>query len=312
MKRFGLGIAGGGNVGIAFNANTIINIEPYLSETEIPIIDCNWHDSRVILIRHVIMKWHTLYSIRAGYKVKVIRVNNKHIGFASSASIQIATWAALNGLYGFPFSESSLRKVIAEHYCEADENDNNNVTKGFTTGLSSFLGLYGGYAVVGMDTQPETHIQVPSWSVAMVTLPGIKNISFGDVEVAALTTKGPILDSEAKLDKQRIIYDELTPAVEGQDLPSIGRAVEHIQNIGSKLAEIEIYGDKMFTALKTLRRVFDCVYMSAVGPGIVVISTETGKELKIKLEALGFIIEWAGTTNNTGMHLLFNKQGSEI
>jgi beta-RFAP synthase len=304
MNDFRPGVAGGGNVGFAFGAPTKLHVESNPSDEVLDDTGRTWMDSRAALVRYVISRWSDGLRNRDHYRVTVNHANRAHNGLAASAALQLATWASLNHLFGHPYSDVALRRQIAHAYREAVEG---TTQPAFTTGLSSFLGLYGGFAIVGTDLMPAVHVRVPTWSAAMVVPTGLQSVSFGAVEREALTTRGPKLDDEHRAAKLSILFDELVPAVGSHNLPDVGKAVAKLQRMGSKVAELQIYGDAVRSPLEKLQHEYPCAFMSAVGPGIAIITDSSRDDLHALNEA-GYDVLWSGVVDNEGILLGPNTQ----
>ncbi|MFI5259065.1 MAG: hypothetical protein ACHQ01_05585 [Candidatus Limnocylindrales bacterium] len=239
MNQFHAGAPGGGNLGFALEALT--NIELRVSERDEVKDDVGgkWDDDRAQLILHVLRRWRELTGCYHMFSAAVHRANPPHIGLASSAALQLTSWIALNYMHGHPFSDARLRSEMAAAYMEATPGS--GAVPGFTTGLSSFLGLYGGFAVVDDDLGAVLHVSVPEWSAAVVVPRGLVSMSWGEVEAEALTMDGPRLDHRDRDAKSAIISDQLIPAVVAGELAAVGRAITQVQSVGSKVAEIAIY-----------------------------------------------------------------------
>lgn len=298
MNRFQLGRAGGGNVGFALAAPTVVKIA--VTSMTSQRVECKWKDERANLIPHVVSRWNSLVTSMCGYRVDVLRSNPPHTGFASSAGIQIAVWCGLNHLFGYLNSERDLRKVMAENYREATLE---GTSTGFTTGLSSFLGLYGGYAAVDEKLLPIHSAEMPPWSAAIVVPSRLVSVSHGQIEVSALTNQGPSLDEYAHSEKRRIIRDVLTPAILGSDIVTVGEAVDNLQSIGSKRSEKAIYGTVIENVITDLRREFSCVFMSAVGPGIAILSELPCEKLSARIDSFDVDKTWIGDVDSNGLSI---------
>jgi beta-ribofuranosylaminobenzene 5'-phosphate synthase len=301
MNDFQLGKAGGGNVGFAFSAFTEISVE-FSSEDQVLLRAAVWEDDRRVIVTHILEEWRRQTGFRASYRVSVLATNSPHTGFASSGAIQTAIWCGLNYLSGGVFTEGELRGIIASSYREAGKGA---LVRGFTTGLSSFLGMHGGFAVVDRELRPTFHSLLPDWSAAVVVPRGVETVSFGEIELRTLTELGPLLDRKHGMNKRSVIDSLLLPAIEARSLPDIGQAIASLQSIGSKVAEISIYGDLISSALKDLRRVVPCAFMSAVGPGIAVITDRPCSEFSSILHGIDVDAIWMGCIDNIGLRARF-------
>jgi predicted sugar kinase len=297
MNKFNFGEAGGGNLGFAVSAFTDVEISPSNTDEVTAEDGTPWNDERRVLVSYVVDRWRSTRNLRGRYRVSVHRVNRAHIGLASSASLQLATWSALAFLHD-AFSPEQIRSEIAATYREAVAG---SLQPGFTTGLSSFLGIFGGFAVIEPTLKPRVHVTVPRWTAAVVIPIGAHALGFGDQEIETLTGLAAKLDLAAAATKDAIITEVLIPAVTSADLSQIGTAIAELQSIGSKVAEIGLYGTRVASLLEQLRAEFECVFMSAVGPGIVVLTLRSQVDLEVSLRRFEVSPMWKGYVDDVGL-----------
>ena len=301
MNRFRPGIAGGGNLGFAFGAYTTIELAIAEQDEVLDTHGTTWQDDRSALVSHVLNVWRNVSKLVFSYRVTVTSVNSPHIGLASSGALQCAVWYALNHLHGYRFSDARLRHLIAISYREVNQT---KLEHGFTTGLSSFLGLYGGFAVVGPYLNALHHFHLPNWSAAIVLPRHTTSTSFGATEAHVLMGKGRELDAAYARHKQKTIVSRLLPAIRRRDLAEIGPAIESVQSMGSKIAEMEIYSKTITPTIKILRQAgIFCVFMSAVGPGLALVSETPLVQFTALLTQLDVDVRWIGTLDNTGVQV---------
>jgi len=303
MNKFTLGEAGGGNVGFAVSASTDVEISPSNADEVVADNGTPWHDERRVLVSYVVDRWRSDRRLSNRYRVSVRRVNQAHMGLASSASLQLATWCALAFLTD-SFSPEQIRSDVAATYREAVAG---SLQPGFTTGLSSFLGIYGGFAVVEPNLKPRFHAPLPRWTAAVVVPTGTQAVGFGDEEIKTLTGAAAKLDLTAAIGKDGIVNELLIPAVRSADLSQIGSAVAELQSIGSKVAEIGLYGSRVSSMLERFRAEFECAFMSAVGPGIVILTSRSHVDLRVLLRRFEVALMWAGYIDDVG--LTFEESG---
>jgi len=297
MNQFQPGRAGGGNLGFALSAPTDLEISASSRDEIVASNGAPWRDERRLILIHVIDQWRIARHISGSYKVVVHQVNRPHIGLAASAALQLAGWYGLDVLHGSVATEA-LREKIASSY---RESVNGLLVPGFTTGLSSFLGIAGGFAVVDTDLAPRVHFKVPNWTAAVVIDPSTAAVGFGDAEIQTLTGRAAELDAKARVAKDDIVNEVLIPAVAAANLRVIGEAIGDLQSIGSKVAEIDLYGERISRQLVTLRHEFECVFMSAVGPGIVVLSSHSPSDVTKALSRFPVTVVSLGNVDNLGV-----------
>jgi predicted sugar kinase len=297
MNQFHVGKAGGGNVGFALSAFTDVEVSESLNDEIANPDGTAWQDERRLILTHVLEQWRAANRTQGSYRIVVHRVNPPHIGLAASGALQLVAWYGVAALHS-PFSAEDLRRRVASSYRESVHGA---LVPGFTTGLSSFLGLVGGFAVVDTDLAPRSHMRVPNWTAAIVVEPSTSSVGFGEAEIQTLTGRAARLDAAARLTKDSLVNDILVPAVASANLEAVGRAVHELQSMGSKVAEIEIYEDRIARTLSILRSEVECAFMSAVGPGIVVLSNASAGDLTTLLSRLPVTVVWCGHVDNVGL-----------
>ena len=298
MTTFSPGHAGGGNVGFAFAAPTSLVIA--VSERDrVALPDGGiWPDERNMLLMYVLDTWRATTGSNCNYTVVIESANLVHTGLASSAAIQAAAWSALNLVHSCPFDDTVLRRMIATAYSEVE---NGSLVRAFTTGLSSLLGIYGGFGVIAPDLRLVFHTLMPDWAAAIVAPRGATTVSFGDRERQTLTIDGAALDRELSSQKMLLLHDRLIPAAARADLPSLGNAISELQAIGSKVAEIAVYGRDVADLLINLRTAFPCAFMSAVGPGVAIVGDMSSEVMADMLGGFEVDVRWLGTIDNFGI-----------
>lgn len=297
-NTFAPGVPGGGNVGFAINARTQLTVtRASKNAISVSCLHRQSQRSAVLLIRHVLSVWKTVDS-KSAYRIEVNNWLPQHMGLASSAALQSATFMALNWLAGIPKSEKQLRTLAAKSYREVVHG---NLQQGFTTTLSTVLNFYGGFAIVTTHGNINIRLSSPKWNFVVGTL-NVKSRSFGAMEARVLMGRARDFDKQESREKQSIVFTELVPAVAAADLERAGAAIHHIQTLGSKRAEIGIYGSSAHIALKMLRQHgIECAFLSAVGPGIVLLSNRSLAKLRHALGAAGLVECISGELDNVGL-----------
>jgi len=266
MNEFAPGRAGGGNLGVTLDLRTVLSVRPATG-------DCFSSSGAGAaadgLLRYVCERWCALTGVADPFQVTVEHAPPAHVGLGSSASLQLALWAGLNWLYGCDLSDTELRSAVSASYRETDQD---TLVSGFTTGLSAFLNLYGGFAAIDVDLRVIFHEQLPAWHYAVAIHRDYAAVSAGESELQTLMGRGCEYDVGAGAEKRRLIH-EVAAAVRGADLVRFGNVVRELQSLGSKRAEVMLHGHGLYEVIDRLRADgTDAVFMSAVGPGLVLLS----------------------------------------
>jgi predicted sugar kinase len=299
MNDFRAGQAGGGNLGLAVDLRTTMTVR--IASADDVHVGRDVDATLKQLAEYVCKAWRKETRTEEQYRVEVERVAPSHVGLGSSSAFQTALWSGLNWLYGCAFSEAELRKMIANTYREVVDG---LLVEGFTTGLSSFLNLYGGFARVSSDLEPVEHLRLRNWSYAVALDPRHNNVSFGAAEAEALMGRGRQLDSETQTAKLRMISVDLPESIRAGDLFRSGDVIQNLQEIGSKRAEIALHGAALYDVMHSLRaHGVAVVFMSAVGPALVAVSEWNPGKLREVMGLQGLDAIGVGMIDNVGIVL---------
>lgn len=302
MSTLALGKPGGGNLGFALDSRIELDISTadkssvaFSSESLDPSNrECE------LLLTHALATWQDAVDDNASYSIIAQRVAPTHVGVGSSAALQCAMLTALNWMHGLPLSEQTLRSVISSHYSEVVDS---TISPGFTTGLSAFINLYGGFAILSPTTDLVFHTRVPQWNYVFAMPPHALRSGY-DSEVRTVLEDGRTFDRDEAAHKTDIIWNDLVPAVKAGHLRSVGLAVRRLQDTGSKRAEILFYGTALYNIIDAIRADgVECVFMSAIGPGLVLISEVESLRILETAEKCGLQVLMQGVLDNSGLRL---------
>lgn len=296
MNQFAPGRAGGGNIGFAIDVRTVASIR--VSERD-NVATSGAADASVdVLVHHVCNRWRAEVHVDERFCVSIETTPPPHIGLGSSASIQLAMWVGLNWLYGYPFSDVAIRTLVATHYREVLRGA---LIPGFTTGLSAFLNLYGGFAVVNSSLLPLTHRLLPPWHYAVAVHRSCANVASGETELELLMGRGREYDT-AVGERKQLAIARIIRAVGASDLGAMGDAVRDIQQFGSKRAEVMLHGEGLYEVMDRLRAAgIQTAFMSAVGPGLVLLSERVISPAATSVHGLEVLA--SGRVDNWGLVL---------
>ncbi len=168
--------------------------------------------------------------------------------------------------------------------------------------MSGFLNFYGGFVALDTDLKPLRHFVLPAWHFAVVVPQGWGRSTFGDEEAALLMGEGKRLDGRDRERKRKLILEVLLPALEGASLADFGRGVRDIQHLGNKGCQILRHGARMQETLESLwESGIECVLMSSLGPGIVLLSARPLLAFMPLLQRLALNMASSGLIDNVGV-----------
>jgi predicted sugar kinase len=295
MNMFARGRAGGGNSGVALSIYTKIKIRRRAGAG--PGRD-EWR-AQYLLFDHCLSEWNTVIGDAGPFELEIPESPPPHVGLSSSAAFQAAVYAGLNWLDGLPLSEGQLHELMHSSYKEVEGGA---LVDGFATGLSGFLGFYGGFAAIDTDLRPLRHLLLPDWTFEVAVPRNGAKSNFGETEAQLLMGEGRRLDARDRDRKRQLIQEVLFPAAERRNLREFGRAIREIQSLGNKRAQIRGQGEHMDKALEGLwASGLECVFMSSLGPGIVVLSEQPLQALASTFDELSLVRMYSGKIDNRGI-----------
>jgi predicted sugar kinase len=301
MNCFSPGRVGGGNAGFAIDLTTQLSVtvcDPIVPDLT-PAKDAGSRSD--LICQRSLQVWRHIFKTHVPCRFTLTHILPAHVGLASSMAMHTAMLCGLNWLNGLPLSEAELLLFATSTYMELAGD---TMVSALTTGLCTFLSLYGGFAVIDHLGQPEVRLSAPPWKYVA----GVPHLGEGKVtaetEIAGSYQRGKVLDKSDGRRKSEIVKDILVPAIGGSDFVAAREAIHIIQGMGSKLAEIDQYGSCLHELLQTLRSDPSlCVMMTAVGPCLICISeTSTEQAQKVILNA-GWTIIGCGDLDNSGLKI---------
>ena len=300
MNELTAGRTGGGNVGFAVDSRTSIEVAA-ADQTSVHFREM-LGDAREVedLIVSCVERWNKDEArATAGYAVTVHHLPPLHMGLGTSVAIQVALTVGLAVLGNRATALLAIRERVQSSYIEIVDG---KPTPALTTGLASALATMGGFAFIGQGGEIRHHAVVPSWHYCVATPGGLRPTA--DVELHRTLVRGRQRDSSTSSYKERVIWNDLIPAIRDADFASFTGAVRALQVVGSKRVEIELHGQSVLHAIRDLyERGGVCAFMSAVGPGIVILTNGVGPCPSSIAEAAGLRVVVAGSTANCGIRL---------
>ncbi|MFL6264402.1 MAG: hypothetical protein ACJ76Y_32335 [Thermoanaerobaculia bacterium] len=295
-----LGRAGGGNLGFALDFRLSVSVSK-AQKSRYEVLHSTGRNETEGLLEYIDWVWASKMTSSYRHHIVVSNLPPPHSGFGSSASLQIAVLAGLNWLYGLPLSKAQLRQLALDHYREGSDG---KIIPAFTTGLASLLSLQGGFGLISPSGLNFFRFSSAPFNflAAMPTHPRIRGLP-AEIEQNLTFGEGRARELRDLRLKTNILLSRIIPAVRAGDLDRIGSAVRLLQSLGSKRAEIELCGGKaIYHAIDTIRSCgIQCVFMSAGGPSLVMISNLSAQEIQEASRSAGCEPMFSGVIDNTGI-----------
>ena len=261
MRRFSPGRPGGGGIGHAIGLDAVAVTRP--SD------DWKFTSSRSNVVEHAAR----IVAGAAGYdgclEVEAEDHGIRHLGLGSTSALMTAVAVAVNHVLGKPLESRDLRYIIGRNFIE-DHPD--GVISGFETGVGPAAGLYGGFIIMSDGLGIARRAPLPDdRTVVIAVIAGDPDRHSGEDEVQLLMNRARDLDDRDAERKSHIMLMDLVPAMESMDVDAMTDAIERIQSLGSKIAEIEHHTDPdgIRTLASDMRTAgAKLVGMSSVGPSV--------------------------------------------
>jgi beta-RFAP synthase len=295
MNRFAPGKPGGGGVGFALQVYCTAEVSCTPKEVEID------YDRAPVLSHHVEI-FRKAAGYKGGFRIKARDHQYHHVGMGSTSTISIATLAAMNKAVGSPLSPDQLRLLMGYNFVE--ETGDGRIAFAFETGVGPAVSIHGGMAVMGDDlTLVYRHAFAEGQNVFIV-IPTSDISSAGTREIELLMNRGRNLDYVDRDVKCHMVLMDLIPALEHGDVKKAGKIMWEIEFRGSKRAEVEHHGFRIYEYMAHIREAgFDFVGMSSVGPTIAVITDRSRKDLEQVIADLGLRVAVETKIDNNGMRI---------
>ena len=293
MNRFAPGKPGGGGVGFAVQVYCTAEVTCTSKEIEIDY-------DRAPVLRHHVDIFRKAVGYQGGFRIRAKDHQYHHVGMGSTSTISIATLNAMNRAVGSPLTQTELRLLMGYNFVE--ETGDGRVAFAFETGVGPAVSTHGGMAVMGdYLALVYTHPFAEGLNVFIV-IPTSDISSAGTREIELLMNRGRNLDYMDREVKCHMVLMDLIPALERGDVKKAGKIFWEIEFRGSKRAEVEHHGFRIYHYMATIREAgIDFVGMSSVGPTIAVITERSRKELEQAIADLGLKVAVETKIDNRGM-----------
>ncbi len=299
MNRFAPGKPGGGGVGFAVQVYCTAEVSCTPKN-----VDINY-DRAPVLLHHVEV-FRKAVGYKGGFSITAHDHQYHHVGMGSTSTISIATLTAMNHALGSPLTQDQLRLLMGYNFVE--ETGDGKIAFAFETGVGPAVSIYGGMAIMGDDlTLVYRHIFAEGQNVFIV-IPTSDISSAGTREIELLMNRGRNLDYLDRDVKCHMVLMDLIPALEHGDVKKAGNIMWEIEFRGSKRAEVEHHGFRIYEYMSHIREAgFNFVGMSSVGPTIAVITDRSRKELEKTIAELGLKVAVETKIDNKGMRIREKK-----
>jgi beta-RFAP synthase len=212
----------------------------------------------------------------------------------------IACAHALNRAVGSPLTSDQLRLLLGNNFVE--ETADGRVAFGFETGVGPWVSTHGGMGITGDSLSGVYHHPFAADKNVFIIIPPTDISSAGEREFDLLMNRARNLDYKDRDLKAYLILMDLIPALERDDLAAAGDVIWEIEFRGSKRAEVEHHGFRIYHFMNLLREQgFEFVGMSSVGPAIALITKRKKEDVQRILAPLGLEIAVATRVDNTGL-----------
>ncbi|HXW99459.1 MAG TPA: GHMP kinase [Methanomicrobiales archaeon] len=293
MNRFAPGRPGGGGVGFAVQVYCTAEVTCTPKEVT---IDYN----REPILRHFVEVFRTTVGYRGGFRIKARDHEYKHVGMGSTSTITIAVANGMNAALGSPLTQDELRLLMGNNFVE--ETADGNVTFAFETGVGPAVSTHGGMAVMGDELALVYHHPFAEGKNVFIVIPTSEISSAGEKEFELLMNRARDLDYKDRDLKCHMVMMDLIPAIERGDVKRAGDVIWEIEFRGSKRAEVEHHGFRIYQYMAKLREAgFGFVGMSSVGPTIAVITDRDRKAVEKAIRPLGLTVAVGTKIDNRGM-----------
>lgn len=271
MNRFDVGRPGGGGVGFA--VALFCRSRAVVSGGHEVVARGN----RPGIAVHLGRLFQAITGIPLGVEIEINDHGRQHMGLGSSIGTISAAAVSLNELFGRPFTQRDLRKLVAHNYCEEAAEDPRRLVSGFETNVGAMAAIHGGMVVASDHCELLCRMPFPEPMRALLVLPRIgPEVASGDQEAEVLLTDARARDRRDANEKAYRVLMDLLPAMFSGDLDAVGEAVYELTLLGSKRVECCLHGNRGQEIFATLRRLreqgAEVVSMSSVGPAVFALS----------------------------------------
>lgn len=271
MNRFDVGRPGGGGVGFA--------VALFCRSRAVV---CGGRDvvargNRPGIAVHLGRLFQAITGVPLGVEIEINDHGRQHMGLGSSIGTISAAAVSLNELFGRPFTQRDLRKLVAHNYCEEAAEDPRQLVPGFETNVGAMAAIHGGMVVASDHCELLCRMPFPEPMRALLVLPHIgPEVASGDQEAQVLLTDARQRDRRDANEKAYRVLMDLLPAMFSGDLGTVGEVVYELTLLGSKRVECSLHGNRGQEIFETLRRLreqgAEIVSMSSVGPAVFALS----------------------------------------
>jgi beta-ribofuranosylaminobenzene 5'-phosphate synthase len=286
-NRFDFGKAGGGGIGFAVKMDN--HLEMSTSDTDKITADPIF----VPLIKHYIFLVKRLFNYSGGFRVncRIAKTVFQHSGLGSSIAVACSVLQTANFIFGNPIQIDSLRKLIATNFVESC---NGKVVRGLETGVGSCNILRGGLSVVGDDVASAYHTNRLNELPVVLLMPNTQRPDMDKPESIDMLKRSLLLDSSYRYTRAYRIIMDIIPAIEKNDLDTVGNVVWDFQFAGTHISMIQAYldgGIKIYETLNLARQFGGSIVgMSSVGPLVYaicenpdpIISEATNRDISVQ------------------------------
>ncbi len=238
---------------------------------------------RPSIVIHTALLMKNFLSIKEGLYIEADNLYPyNHCGFGSSSALQSSVAIAINAAYGNPMTNSEIIRCLSQNYGEEIDNSTDLVHIQ-ANGAGPAVALYGGMIALAGEGSVIIHNQIPPDYSFVFGLPK----SFRHMDAISLLKKEievlPKFNKTSKYHGKDVAYlvlHKLLPAIERQDMKSIGKIVETYKFDYGDIFSTGNLWDGMINTITKIRKhkktlKIDLISSSSVGPVIYALTKNT-------------------------------------
>jgi predicted sugar kinase len=281
-NRFDFGKAGGGGMGFAVEMDNRLHMR--VSTRDVT----TGEDIHKPLLHHYMALIKRLFIYDGGLEVKseISNLMLQHFGLGSSVAIATACMQGANVLFESPLPREEIRRLVASNFVEVY---NGRLCRGLETGVGTYVILNGGLAIIADEIVPLYSTSTLNGLPVVLVVPAATRPEAEKPESLEMLQRSLVLDSSYRYTRAYRMVMDIVPALDRDDLRSVGDVIWDFQFSGTHQSMIQAYQDGGLEIVKTLTILRKAggtiVGMSSVGPAIYVVCKDPTPVLSVISDA---------------------------